>query len=238
MCSVHVSGALDISQTCYFRCYIVNKFIPQKFVVLVFPSWCFPPELRSVVASMPSAPVLPHRVRDVPMRTSLAFHIVPSAIISVRPSLYSAVRQAHVIVVADMKPYDQCDSWDVVIVLIYAIGLGKIMIGERDWHGKRPWESPKAIRYKPHAKECSMSLVASPGLQRHGHVMAALRACKEDGKWSVLTETPAGSGQHVQHLGDMASVRQFLFKQRRIFRHRTATGTFQMSVDPSLSMVA
>ena len=161
------------------------------------------------------------------MRTSPSFRISPSAMISVRPSLYSAVRVAHVIVVADMKPYDQCDAYDAVTVLIYAIGLGKIMIGERDWHGSRPWESPKAVRYKPAAKESSLSLVASPHLQGHQNVMAALRACQEDGKWKVLTENKGDAGLHVYPLDDVASLRKFLFKQRRIFRHRAATGTFQ-----------
>ena len=54
--------------------------------------------------------------------------------------------------VPDMMPFHKCDTWEDAILLIYAIGLGKIMIAEKDWHGDKPWAGPKAIRYQPQAK--------------------------------------------------------------------------------------
>ena len=103
------------------------------------------------------------------------------------------------------------------------------MIAEKHWHGSRPWAGAKAIRYQPQAKQSSMTLVASSALQKHGNVMMALKACAEDGKWSLVTESPANRGDQrmVVHLDELPSIRNFLFKQRRIVRHKNATGTFQ-----------
>ena len=125
-----------------------------------------------------------------------------------------------------MKVYDKCETWDAVVLLICAIGLGKIMIGEKDWRGSRPWASSKAIRYQPAATSSKIVLVASPALQRLGNAMAALLACAEDGKWSLFLEKPAVADKRpVHHFDDeIPSVRHFLFKQRRIYRHRDATG--------------
>ena len=190
--------------------------------------WCLAPKLRVGSSAAAQVPDRPARVQVVPMRTSAAFRIEPSASVSVRPSLYSSVRVAHVIVVPDMKPFSKCDTWDAAILLIYAIGLGKIMIGEKDWHGSRPWEGAKAIRYKAQAKASCVTLVASSRLQKHGNVMQALRACSEDGTWSLVTERPADVGaRQLVHLDELPSMRAFLLKQRRIYHQRNAHGKFQ-----------
>ena len=63
------------------------------------------------------------------------------------------------------------------------------MIDEKDWRGTRPWVGPKAIRYHSQAKASPTTVVASSGLQAHGNVMQALRAC-----WSCVVERPANPG--------------------------------------------
>ena len=192
-------------------------------------AFCLPPTLKVTSAPTPKAPALPDRVQVVPMRTSISFQVKASAWVSVRPSLYSAVRVAHVIVVPDMMPFQKRDTWEDAILLIYAIGLGKIMIAEKDWHGDKPWAGPKAIRYKPQAKASTLILVANSHLQKHPNVMTALQACSEEGKWTLVTERPENPGSRTVHfLDELPTVRQFLFQQRRIFRHsQDASGKVQ-----------
>jgi hypothetical protein len=191
-------------------------------------TWCTQPNCRANSSSVSEPPALPDRVQVVLMRTSAGFHIASTAVVSVRPSLYSAVKVAHVIVVTDMKAIDKCDTWDSAILLVYAVGLGKIMIGEIDWQGARPWLGPKAIRYQPQAMSTSVVLVASSRLQKHSNVMTALRACTEGSKWSLVTERPVNPGAAlVQHLDELPDLRRFLQTQRRIFIRRGATGKFQ-----------
>lgn len=190
--------------------------------------WCHQPKLRPNAKSMAAPPALPDRVQVVPMLSSASFHIAPSASVSVRPSLYCAVRVAHVVVVPDMSVIDKCDTWDAAILLIYAVGLWKIMISENDWQGDRPWAGPKAIRYQPQAMSSSIVIVASSNVQRHGNVMTALRACTGGSKWSVVLEKPANIGTaQVYHLNELPDVRIFLLQQRRIFQNRDVKGTFQ-----------
>ena len=105
-------------------------------------------------------------------------------------------------------------------MLIYAIGRGKIMIAEKGWHGDKPWAGPKAIRYQPQATASRLILVANSHLQKHPNVMTALQACSEEGKWTLVTERPENPGSRTVHfLDELPTVRQFLFQQRRIFRH-------------------
>ena len=137
-----------------------------------------------------------------------------------RPSLYSAVRVANVSVVPDMMPCHKCDTWEDAILLIYAIGLGKIMIAEKDRHAHKLWAGPKAIRYQPQAKASTLILVANSHLQKHPNVMTALKVCSAEGKWTLVTEKPANPGSRTVHfLDELPTVRQFLFQQRRIFQH-------------------
>ena len=162
------------------------------------------------------------------MGTSPGFRIEGSLVVSVRQGTYSAVRDAHVIVVSELKTVEKCAEWRDAVLLIYATGLGKVMIDEKDWQGTRPWEGPKAIRYHSQAKASPITVVASSDLQKHGNVMQALRACSEGGTWSCVVARPANPGtKKVAMLDDLPSVRQFLFKQRRIVGHKDATGRFQ-----------
>ena len=102
------------------------------------------------------------------------------------------------------------------------------MIAEKDWHGDKPWAGPKAIRYQPQAKASTLILVANSHLQKHQNIMAALQACSEEGKWTLVTERPANPGSRTVHfLDELPTVRQFLFQQRRIF------GTSKMPVSNS-----
>ena len=191
-------------------------------------TWCVKPKVRIGCSAETNVEALPARVIAVPMRTSTSFQIESSALVSVRPSMFSAVRAAHVIFVSDLKLLERCDTWHDAVLLIYAVGLGKIVIGEKDWHGTRPWTGARAIRYQPQAKASPMTLVAGSHLQNHGNVIQALRDCSEDAKWLLVTQRPAHPGsQQVVFLDDLFSVRQFLFKHRRIVRHKDAKGKFQ-----------
>ena len=63
------------------------------------------------------------------MCTSPGFRIEGSLVVSVRQGTYSVVRDAHVIVVSELKTVEKCVEWRDAILLIYATGLGE----SHDW---------------------------------------------------------------------------------------------------------
>lgn len=189
---------------------------------------CLAPTIRLGGVTPTAVPGAPARVHVVPRHTSTAFLILPSARVSVRLSLYSCVRVAHDIVVADMKRFSKCANRDAAIVMIYAIGLGNLMIADSYWQGSRPWQGVKAIRYQARAKATRVTFVAGSHLQFHRNAMQALCACSEEVTWPLVTEMPAFvAGQHLVHLDELPIIRAFLCKDRRVYHHKDAHGKFQ-----------
>ena len=154
------------------------------------------------------------------MRTSAGFKGESLHLVFVGPSLYFAVLKAHATIVPDVKAPGTCETWGVAILLMRAVGFGKIMIAEKDWHGAEPWAGPKAIRYLPHAKVSSFDKST-----------AMLLEGREGGRWSVVTERAAPAnpglksvGPTAEWLDDLRAVRWSLSKMRRIFRRKDASG--------------
>ena len=202
-------------------------------------TWCPAPKARKArkeVVEPPEAMPPATRVRVVTMRTSADFHVASSPSVSVLPSSYASVRLADVIIVDDLQAVERCETYDVANLMVYAVGLGKILVQQRDWQGENPEKGPRAVRFQARSRSKRQIIVASPHIQRHPNVMIALRACAQgDGsKWSVVTETPAAPPANtlVQVIDGLPSLRTFLLNERRFHRHRGTHGTFQRCMPP------
>ena len=108
------------------------------------------------------------------MRTSADFSVAPSPRVSVLPSTYASVRIADVIIVDDLQAVERCETYDVANLLVYAVGLGKVMVQQRDWQGDRPDEGPRALRFQARCRSKRHIILASQHIQRHANVMIAL----------------------------------------------------------------
>ena len=201
--------------------------------------WCAKPRARKARKEVVGPPedIQPAtRIRVVPMRTSADFSVAPSPRVSVLPSTYASVRIADVIIVDDLQAVERCETYDVANLLVYAVGLGKVMVQQRDWQGDRPDEGPRALRFQARCRSKRYVIVASQHIQRHANIMIALRACAQcDGsKWSVVTEVPVAPRAQalVRVIDALPSLRKFLLSERRFRRHRGENGTFQRCVPP------
>ena len=199
--------------------------------------WCPAPEAR--VARPKEVPgdcgvaLQPRQISVVAVRTSPSFQVSPRSHVYILPSTWASVRIADVIITEDYRKLDICDTWDVAVLLVYAVGLGKTIVQERDWQGVRPELGPTVLRFRAQSRATNMIIVAGPHLQRHANTMAALRACVQgsQSKWSVVTEKPSSPPKtaQVHELDYLSQLRAFLLRQRRLHHHRQSNGTFGRS---------
>ena len=138
------------------------------------------------------------------------------------PSVYASVRLADVIIVRDLLAMERRETFDVASLLVYAIGLGKVMVQQRGWQGDRSGEGPRSVRFQALCRSGCPIIVASQHIQGHADAMVALRACaqRDGSKWSVVMEAPvAPLAKAVAHaVYALPSLRAFLLTERRFRR--------------------
>ena len=149
------------------------------------------------------------------------------------PTLFSSVFMATVIVVNNLKTFEQCNTWEHLIYMLYATAFGKILIQRCDWQGRLPEQGVNALKFAAQVRTTTTRiLVVGERVRKHAHARMALRACADspNSKWSVVETKPVGAPPNngvVHDLNSLEDMRKFIRSVRRIVRRKGCNGTFQ-----------
>ena len=203
----------------------------EKWYETPVPRVARPAPARGVRAQGMDLLELPDQV-SVVIFTPTPLRINDSPRFRILRATFASARACHVIIVDTALAWEKCETWEIAVLLVYAVGLGKIVVAHEDWVGERPWEGPRAMWHYPASKSLSAILVVGSHVQRHSNCMRALQSCASaaGSKWQVVHERPdANDGAEVVDIDGLADLRQFLLRRRRFASGKAGErGHFEM----------
>jgi len=192
-------------------------------------TWCTKPSVRRVNKPEDAQLEPSRRVSVVVVAGAGLVESTPR--VRVFPTLFSSVFMADVVIVENLKQFEQCATWDHLIYMLYVVALGKVLIQRSSWQGRLPEQSANALKFTAQVRVTKRILVIGQHILKHVNATTALRACagSPDSKWSVVEAKPAPTPPNtvVHEMNSLEQMRKFVFSVRRICRRKGVNGTFQ-----------